>query len=243
MDIKEMVCSLSDSDQYKILCYEDNKKYAVTISRLSENWFYDLCDLIDFYKDSAIKVAVNVEEAELHKARELYGSHRFDERFLRSYESKVLVHSTLPENVQSVFDDGELKCWNTLKIEKKGWEANPIGVLLGDIQDFSNYIMLSDMRDNNEIVVASKQKHKIDISTEQMYMPGVRIYLDAEKLAKDGLLLRDGEHTKVREKISLDKYMIWYSTPERVGIGKKTTPKEFFEESNKVFKELFPEYW
>lgn len=102
MDIKEMVCSLSDSNQYKILCFEDNKKYAVTISRLSANWFYDLCDLIDFYKDSAIKVTVNVEEAELQKAREMYGKHRFDEGTLRSYESKVLVHSTLPENVQSV---------------------------------------------------------------------------------------------------------------------------------------------
>ena len=163
MDIKDIVCSLSDSDQYGILCNKENKKYSVTISRLSPNWFYDLCDLIDFYEDTSVNVELKIDEKELHKARELYGTHRFDEKTLRSYESRVLVHSTLPENVGSVFRDGELKSWNILKTEKEGWEEHPIGILLGDIEDFSNYIMLSDMRDNNEIVVASKQKQKIFI--------------------------------------------------------------------------------
>lgn len=153
-----------------------------------------------------------------------------------------MVHSTLPENVQSVFVDGELKCWNILKEEKQEWEANPIGILLGDIKDFSNYIMLSDIRDNNEVVVASKQKHVIDINIEQRYKPGVRIYLDAAKLAKDGLLLRDGEHIKVKDRISLEKYMIWYATTERIGVAAETTPKVFFEKSNNLFFKLFPEY-
>ena len=242
MDIRDMVCTLSSSDQYKILCNKKDKKYVVTISRLSPEWFYDLCDLIDFYENSAINVTLDIWEKELHKARELYGTHRFDEKTLRSYESKVLVHSTLPENVESVFSDGELKSWNILKKENEGWEEHPIGILLGDIEDFSNYIMLSDIRDNNEVVVASKQKHVIDINIEQRYKPGVRIYLDAAKLAKDGLLLRDGEHIKVKDRISLEKYMIWYATTERIGIAAETTPKEFFEESNKMFEQLFPQY-
>lgn len=118
------------------------------------------------------------------------------------------MHSTPKGNAVDILSDQELKCWNLLKEEKADWEQEPIGGLLGDIEDFSNYVMLSDMKFNSEIIVASRQKHIIDTNTEQIYMPGARFYLDAEKIARDGLLLRDGEHIKVKSRISLEKYMI-----------------------------------
>ena len=41
-----------------------------------------------------------------------------------------------------------------MKSEKPDWEEQPIGALLGDIDDFSNYVMLSGVSQNNEIITA-----------------------------------------------------------------------------------------
>ena len=153
-----------------------------------------------------------------------------------------MVHSTPFENVESIIKDGELKSWNILKFEKSNWEQIPIGTLLGDIDDFSNYVMLSILSQNSEVVTASKQKHKIDTNINQLYKPGARFYLNAKKLASDGLLLRDGEHIKVKDYIPLNEYLIWYSTTENLGLNKISTPKEFFEKSNNRFFELYPHY-
>lgn len=242
MNTMEIICSLTDSEQYRIFCCKENNRYSIKISRLSHTWFYDLCDLIDFYENTGIRVVLNVSEKEVQSARDLYGAHRFDEPVLRSYEPKVLVHSAPKDSADSILMDKELKCWNVLKAEKEGWEESPIGDLLGDIEDFSNYIMFADMEFNNEIIVASKQKQKIDISVEQIYTPGARFYFDAEKMAGDGLLLRDGEHIKVKNRIPLEKYMIWYATAEKIGMDSQTTPRQFWEKSNEVFRKKFPEY-
>ena len=113
--------------------------------------------------------------------------------------------------------------------------------MLGDIEDFSNYVMLSPVGVNNEIIVASKEKGCIDINPNQTYRAGCRFYLNAEKLANDGLLLRDGQHLKVKNEIPLDKYLIWYSTAERINLPPETTPSEFFQLSNKEFYKKFTE--
>ena len=112
------------------------------------------------------------------------------------------------------------------------------GALLGDIADFSNYVMLSGINQNNEIITASKSNGVISTDTHQQYVAGARFYLDAKKLATDGKLLRDGAHIKVKDYIDLKKYMICYLTPEILGISEITTPKDFFELSNKVFEKL-----
>ena len=110
--------------------------------------------------------------------------------------------------------------------------------MLGDIDDFSNYIMLSGVSQNNEIITASKTNGIINTDINQSYIAGARFYLNAKRLAEDGLLLRDGAHIKVRDYIDLEKYMLWYSTPEVLGIDAHTTPKVFFELSNEKFMKL-----
>ena len=105
-----------------------------------------------------------------------------------------------------------------------------------------SYVMLSDVDFNNEIIVLSRQKGKINMDENESYIAGCRFYFDAEKLAKDGLLLRDEEHLKVRHSISIEKYMIWYSMPQKISLEEQTTPKEFFEKSNKTFFHLYPQY-
>lgn len=99
--------------------------------------------------------------------------------------------------------------------------------MLGDIEDFSNYVMLSGISQNNEIITASKSNGEINTDVNQSYVAGARFYLNAQKLAGDGLLLRDGAHIKVRDYIDLEKYLIWYSTPEILGVEEHTTPKVF----------------
>lgn len=228
-------CILTDASEYKSFCGLENSIYTVKISKQYKYWYDDLCDLIDFYRNSEIEMLLDVTSEDTELARKLHGNHSFDEKSLREYEPDVMVHTTLLESKRKIIADGYIKCWNMLKQENKAFEEKPIGSLLGDIEDFSNYVMLSPIDVNNEIIVASKQKGRIDTNPEQIYNAGCRFYLDARKLANDGLLLRDGQHIKVKGQIPLDKYLIWYSTADKVGLPEKTTPKEFFEVSNRKF--------
>lgn len=172
-------------------------------------------------------------------ASKLYGNHKYNELTLRENETNVMVHSTTKKNVNSILSDMQLKSWKILSAEKSNWEKQPIGTLLGDIEDFSNYVMLSCFTHNNEVITASKANGCINTDIKQSYVAGARFYLDAKKLATDGLLLRDGAHLKVKNHIDLNKYLIWYSTPEIIGIDENTTPQEFFKISNELFNKNF----
>lgn len=228
-------CVLTDSTEYRQLnCFEDSV-YTLKISRNYEYWYYDLCDLIDFYADIDIEVILDVDNNDLRLARALYGNHKYNEKTLREYESDVVVHSTTKENAQNILVDRKIKSWNILRVERADWEKKPIGAMLGDIEDFSNYVMLSGFSINNEVVTASKANGAINTDVNQSYIAGARFYLNAKALAHDGLLLRDGAHIKVRDNIDLEKYLIWYSTPEILGIDEYMTPREFFEVSNQRF--------
>lgn len=231
-------CVLTDSTEYRQFNCFENSIYTLKISRNYKYWYYDLCDLIDFYKDTDIEVISEISNDDLALARKLYGNHQYNERILREYETDVMVHSTTKDNVQSILSDKKLKAWNLLRAEKPYWEQQPIGTLLGDIEDFSNYVMLSGISQNNEIITASKSNGEINTDINQSYVAGARFYLNAQKIAADGLLLRDGAHIKVRDYIDLEKYLIWYSTPEILGIEEHTTPKIFFELSNQKFNEV-----
>lgn len=229
-------CVLTDSKEYKQFNCFENSTYTLKISRNFKYWYYDFCDLMDFYKGTDIEVITEVREKDIILARKLYGNHKFNERTLREYETDVMVHSTTKDNVQSILADKKLKSWNLLKKEKSRWEDKPIGSLLGDIDDFSNYVMLSAFSQNNEVVTASKANGEINTDINQTYVAGARFYLNAKKLARDGLLLRDGAHIKVKDFIDLEKYLIWYSTPQILGVDENLTPNLFFKLSNERFK-------
>ena len=165
--------------------------------------------MIDFYTGTNVEVILDVDDSDLSFARQLYGNHKYNENTLREYESEVMVHSTTKENVESILASMQLKSWYVLSSEKPDWEKQPIGALLGDIEDFPNYVMLSGISQNNEIITASKTNGTINTDINQSYIAGARFYLDAQKLAADGLLLRDGAHIKVRGYIDLDKYLTY----------------------------------
>ena len=77
----------------------------------------------------------------------------------------------------------------------------------------------------------------MDIDAE--YKTGARLYFDAEKIAKDGLLVRDGAHIKVKNCLPLEPYLIWTATWEKVGLESQiSTPRIFAELSDEKFNDF-----
>ena len=82
----------------------------------------------------------------------------------------------------------------------------------------------------------------MDIDVE--YKTGARLYFDAEKIAKDGLLVRDGAHIKVKDFLPLEPYLIWVGTWDSVGLKSQiSTPRIFAELSNKTFESIGYVLW
>ena len=142
---------------------------------------------------------MSITEDEYKEVQRYYVGHSHNEKSLRDYEPKILVHSTSMENWIQIQKDGMLKSWNRLNITNK----EPIGKQLGDPVHFSDYIMFGGGV-SGEIVVNSKQSGKIVMDIDAEYRTGARLYFDAEKIAKDGLLVRDGAHVKVKECLPLE---------------------------------------
>ena len=75
-----------------------------------------------------------------------------------------------------------------------------------------------------------------------IYRPGARFYFDAEAIALDGLLVRDGLHVKVERRLPLAAYLLWTATPENVDPDEtEWTPKKFAEKADKSFEAWFGE--
>jgi len=69
------------------------------------------------------------------------------------------------------------------------------------------------------------------------YLTGARLYFDAEKMARDGLLIRDGCHIKVKDILPLKPYLLWAATWDQVGLESQTsTPRIFSEKADQMFQ-------
>lgn len=133
------------------------------------------------------------------------------------------------ESWKNIQRDGVLKSWNKLKTENIVLEEHPICMKLGDPKSFSDFIMFGGGV-TGEIVVHSKQVGKIVMDINAEYKTGVRLYFDAKKIAKDGLLIRDGCHMKVKDALPLTPYLIWAATWDKIGLSSPIfTPKIFSE--------------
>ncbi|HEY5590395.1 MAG TPA: hypothetical protein VIK55_05200 [Paludibacter sp.] len=137
------------------------------------------------------------------------------------------MHTTTKECYQAIKLDGCLKSWNILKQENVLTEDKPIGALLGDPVEYSDYIMFNNGGNSAERVISSKQKGYIEMDVDIPYIAGARLYFDCEKIAQDGLLVRDGAHLKVKRCLPLEKYLLWTAIPSELGISEDTTPRIF----------------
>lgn len=235
-----IICCLIDSENYQMMCGSENSTvYVLKISKKYSYWKFSICDFVSFYEFHNKNIIISIDEKYWNDAQKAYTGHCFNDNFLRKYESKILVHSTTLDNWNKIKKCGCLKSWNKLKSENTLID-DPIGQKLGDPKDFNDYIMFSNGSVAGEIVVLSKQNNKIIMDENMNYNPGARLYFDMSKIAQDGLLIRDGEHLKVKDSLSLNPYLIWYATYETIGLSQNiSTPKQFAVECNTAFNRLF----
>lgn len=240
-DSSWIIYQLTDSIDYQMMNGgKNNGMYTLKVSKKYPQWKMSVFDFLQFQETCNKNIILAISDEDFEAAKLYYGSHNYNDNFLRSYESDVLIHSTTLENWNKIKADGCLKSWNVLKKDNATSETQPIGKLLGDPDDFSDYIMFSNGGISGEIVVLSKQLGTIMMNQDMEYQTGARLYFDMKKIAEDGLLVRDGCHLKVKDKLPLFPYLIWTATWQSVGLANVlSTPKKFTELSNIIFNKLF----
>ena len=233
------VFCLTDAADYQMFNGGMDNAYLLRVSRQYPHWAMALGDYIGYQTAQGRRVLVSMPEKEYAGACKAYAGRAYDERTLRPYEARVLVHSTTPSGWDSIRRDGCLKCWNRLKREHPAWEDRPIGASLGDPEEFSDYIMFAQGGMAGEIVVASRQAGKIVMDVDAPYMPGARLYFDMARIAADGLLIRDGCHLKVKDQLPQDKYLLWAGDWRSAGLESAvSTPRQFVEAADRHYDEF-----
>jgi len=226
------------NDDVRIFCGKNNSEiYQLVISKKYDNWEYRVMDFISYIDSANINGVVEITKDDLKNAEEKYIGHSYNDKSLREYEPSVLVHSAPMKAWKSIQKDKCLKSWNNLHQAGLINEKNPIGNLLGDPNEFSDYVMLGS-GSTCEVVVSSSDKGEITCDIDTVYQPGVRLYLDAKKIANDGKLVRDGAHLKVKDQLELEEYLLYAATAENIDIDEKNwTPQTFSEKADKVFED------
>lgn len=220
----------------------DNYHIKINIDKL-DHWQYAVCDFI-LYNEALKKVPIIIATVEaLNQALVKKDECQATGTEIRQYEPQVLIHSTTSVSWESIRNDGYLYSWAFLKQSGKISEEHPIGQLLGDPLEYSNYIMLGSGQSlSGEYVVMSKQVGQIKCKDHDEYQPGVRLYFDANKLAEHGKLIRDGIHLKVKENIKLTDYLIEAVDVSKIEKLETYTPSSFSIESNRYFERIQPDY-
>lgn len=236
-----IIFSLTDTNEYQMMNGGVNAPvYTLKVSKQYAQWRMSVFDFLQYQQTNNKNVILSISDTDYADAQKHYGNHSYNDRFLRDYEPDVLVHSTTRECWEQIKKDNCLKSWNILKRENPHWETAPIGKVLSDPPDFSDYIMFSTGGISGEIVVSSKQRGKITMDPNISYQTGARLYFDLKKIAEDGLLVRDGCHLKVKDKLELEPYLLWVGEWTTIGLDTDiSTPKEFTELSNSTFNRIF----
>lgn len=238
-----IVFSLTDENYRMRVGGENGRAYVLSVGNNHLNWKMALGDFIDYHKTAGHKIVLALSEEALDDALNSYKGHSCRDSFLRDYESPVLIHSTIQKCYEHIIKDDCLKSWNRLYKEGFFTDEEPIGKLLGDPLELRNYILFG-FGVTGEIVVSSKEKHRIEMDWDQPYQPGARLYFDMKRIAEDGLLIRDGSEIKVKDMLPLKPYLIWAATAKELDLEQETiTPKQFAEKADRHFRKHFlPDY-
>lgn len=237
-----IVLILTDQITQEMMVGSENEgPYTIRVNKnLNDHWAFTVGDALGYCEYEGKNIILAMEESDFQKMAKVYQNHCYNEAGLRDYEMKILVHSTTRKSWENIQKDGKLKCWNLLKKEQVLKEVHPIGFELGDPEEVSDYIMFGGFGVSGEIVVSSKQSGYINMDGDVEYETGARLYFDADKIAQDGLLIRDGAHIKVKEMLPLEKYLIFAATWDNVGLPNRiSTPYTFAKKADDRFKEQF----
>ena len=227
---------LVDQGNFELKCGQVDDVYQFLVNKSDDKWPYRVMDFIQYVNESEITGVIQIDDDTLEHVKMICQNHDYNEACLRWYEPEVLIHSTPEHSWYEIKKDMTLKSWNTLKANGYKIKQNPIGMILKDPKEFSNYVMLGNGT-TSEIVVSSSNKKIMDCNEESPYTPGARLYLDAKKLAADKLLIRDGGHVKIKDYLVLDKYLLFVATSEIVDPKEKNwTPKKFTDKADALYK-------
>lgn len=233
-DDKWVELSITNTKEYMAMTGKTHI-FGFKISKTDKNWTFRAMDYINYNTMLERNIIFTGKKSDYSVAKQAYTGHSVNDMFLRPYEPKISVHSTTLAGYNSIIKDGAIKSWNRVKAENNREEDVPIGALLSDPADFSDYVMLSSFGYWNEIVVNSKQKGYICMDADCEYTPGARFYFDTKQLICDGLFVRDGAHNKVKDKLPLD-YALFIATLNNVSIDGKITPKTFAQAADETFE-------
>ena len=234
-----IVFSLTDENYRMRVGGENGRAYVQSVGNNHLNWKMALGDFIDYHKTAGHKIVLALSEEALDDALNSYKGHSCRDSFLRDYESPVLIHSTIQKCYEHIIKDDCLKSWNRLYKEGFFTDEEPIGKLLGDPLELRNYILFG-FGVTGEIVVSSKEKHRIEMDWDIPYLPGARLYFDMKRIAEDWLLIRDGSEIKVKDMLPLKPYLIWAATAKELDLEQGTvTPRQFAEKADRYFREHF----
>jgi hypothetical protein len=217
----------------------DGQIFRFIITKELHDWKYRINDFIQYESTYDKNIILAMCQNDLDVAKAECVGHQYNDHYLRDYEQRVLVHSTTIDNYERIIRSGELKSWFVSKAEYNEWEDTPIGALLNDPVNYSNYVMFGTGGIYQELIPLSKQRGFIDMNLDGLYTAGARFYFNAEKIANDGLLIRDGVHLKVKDWLNIEKYLIWIATTNKLGIDNQTTPRIFAETADQLFIDRF----
>ena len=227
---------LAMTDDY-ILKTSTDTIFGLAVSRYISSWFYYLGDFIEYNRAHNRNIIFFGTRVILNTAFKRYKGHSNLDKSLRDHEPETLVHSISPANYKHIMESGYIKSWNMLKSENQvASDQTPIGKALGDPVDFSDYVMFG-VGVMPEVIVSSKQKGYICMDENAKYEPGVRFYFDTSKLAESGILLRDGAHLKVMDKISIDMCSFKIKATDIDFGNMELTPRNFANLADKAFME------
>lgn len=234
---------VNDENEYQMFDKTEHGLFQTYLSRNSLGWQWRLMDFIGYELNYHKHIIINIDSDEYQCIEQTYKGHSYMDCYLREYENSVLVHSTPKDNYENIKRTGVLKSWNLLKKNNEINENNPIGDALGDHEEYRDYIMFSNGGVSGEIVVNSKNHNKIVMDIDSEYVPGARLYFNAKKIAESGLLVRDGLHYKVKDKLPLGEYLLWVSTIDDVDLKDKVcSPINFAKASDCKFQKLYKGY-
>ena len=232
------IIELVESAEYIMFTGSRNKiPYIASINKSKMNaWKLCLMDFIGYSEKRLDREVIVIgKEKDVELASQLYRNQSYDDIYLRENEPKLFIHSTTEQAWDLIKECGKLLSWKRVKELNLTDEDKPIGSLLGDPIEFSNYIMLGHgLSIASEYVVASKREGKIICRSNESYVPGIRIYLDGEKIAADGKLIRDGLHYKVEHELDIEEYLVRVLTTRDLPTHEVWTPRLFAEECNRV---------
>ena len=232
--------SITNSTEYKEMTGR-TILFGFKVRTLRDGWQFRAMDFIEYNTLLGKNIIFTGTKNSYEEAKKVYQGHSIYDRFLRSYEPAVLIHSTTDIGYQQIIKDDTLKSWNKIKNEHDIYKQEPIGALLGDPPDFSDYIMLGRFGFWNEIVVSSKQKGNICMDADCEYTPGARFYFDTKQLIREGLFVRDGAHYKVRDELPLS-YALFCATLDNVAIDGAITPRSFSIAADKAFEKTMDQF-